>query len=205
MLWTLSARIQSHQNIKHFQRGLENGVHNAIQCILCCSVLQMETYMLAYKSCIALGVKIALSKDSLAYVKACKCGGFIVQQQTQTLQLHSFTAAIWSMIWIDFVDDSREIRAQLYFWEGSLDLCFFSDDLKNALDKLWDDQTLDLCCLYLRWRRRKSVVLCRAALTLLLSGVVTDCKYLRVWLRKCLANVDYAGVDALIKLKLSVI
>ncbi len=40
------------------------------------------------------------------------------------------------MIWIDFVDDSREIRAQLYFWEGSLDLCFFSDDLKNALDKL---------------------------------------------------------------------
>ncbi len=31
--------------------------------------------MLAYKSCIALGVKIALSKDSLAYVKACKCSG----------------------------------------------------------------------------------------------------------------------------------
>lgn len=30
--------------------------------------------MLVHKLCIALGVKIMLSKDSLAYVKTCKCG-----------------------------------------------------------------------------------------------------------------------------------
>lgn len=47
------------------------------------------------------------------------------------------------------------------------------------------------------------MALCRSELPLLLIGVVTDCKC--VSMCACLANVDYAGVDVLIKLKLSVI
>lgn len=148
---------------------------------MCCSILQVETYMLVHKLCIALGVRIVLTfcflKIPLHMQMWCLlCKAFAVQQQTQTLKLHSFTGDIWSMIWIVFWCDSSEIRAQLYCWEESLDLSFFYDDIKDALDKPWGDQRLDLRCLYLRWRSRKSVALCRSAQPLLLIGVVTDCK-----------------------------
>ncbi len=180
MLWTLRARIQSHQNIKHFQRGLENGVHNEIQWILCCSVLQVETYMLAHKLCIALGVKIALSKDSLAYVKECKCGGSYAKHSSCNSK-HKHSSCIPSQElfdpWFGLISGWQQWNQSSVVLLGRKPRSlFFSDDLKNALDKLWDDQRLDLRCLYLRWRSRKSVVLCRAALPLLLIGVVTDCK-----------------------------
>lgn len=69
------------------------------------------------------------------------------------------------MIWIVSWGDSSEIRAQLYCWEGNLDLSFCCDDVKDGLDKLRDDQRLDV------YLRLKSVAFCRAALPLLLIGL----------------------------------